>query len=744
MEPLKGLIALSKAYLTESFRSKTALFWNLAFPLFFLFGFAIIMGGSDPERVTFILPGLLTITIISGSFFGISMNMVMQRETGIYRRMRATPVSALTVVLAHSITSFVNLFMSLVLQLIIAGLVFKITVRGSIPELLVGMCFSIFAFIPLGLIIGSSARDTKTAPAITNLLFFPMMFLSGATFPFFMLPGWLQRVAEFLPATYVVELLQGIIYRGLPLSELLPPALILVVTGVVAFFLNSLLFRWESTEPLRKDRLAYSVGTLVGVYFVAFMLSPQFKMATPIEKHEPVAEKGQPGKIVLQGATVYNGLGRRLEKAVVVIEGSTITAVTQDTAGLDLSNARVIDVSGRYIIPGLIDSHVHIMGSAGGNASPREYQPERIVRDLQVYLGVGVTSFVSLTDDVDDLVDLRAEVAAGKMRSPRPFFAGASITAPDGHPASRFKFVPGLAERMTRQVTTAEEARQAVEELKQKGVDLIKMVLEEGFLNFKLPRLNEEALRAGIATAHRLGLKVTVHVDTDRNARLAVMAGADGLEHVPPDLSDSTIALMRERGVTLTPTLAVYEGLKKVALNENVEDDLVRRWCDPEVLMSLQSPISWIAQARRSKDYVIHMKNLYQRGIEAARRAWQGGVTIICGSDAGNPATFHGIGLIREMEIYIEKVGMPAGEVLRSATSLPADRLGQSHLGRVAPGATADLVILQSDPMKDARAFRTVTMVFVNGKPIDRDHLLDTSPGSWQPGRHLFSNSGTK
>ncbi len=281
MKYFRGASALSVAYLKETMRSKTALFWNIVFPLFFLIVFAIIFGGGNPKNVTYILPGVLTITVISASFFGVSFSMVMQRETGVYRRFKATPINALSVVIAHAVTALVNLLLGLILQLSVAMIFFKTTLSGTLSSLTVVILLAAFAFIPLGLIIGSVARDTKTAPAITNVLFFPMMFLSGAAVPFFMLPGWVRDIAGFLPATYIVEMLQGVIVRGEAVSALMTPAIILAVTGAVGFSLNGLLFRWESTEPLRKDRLAIAVGALAVVYLVAFLIGPKLKMATP-------------------------------------------------------------------------------------------------------------------------------------------------------------------------------------------------------------------------------------------------------------------------------------------------------------------------------------------------------------------------------------------------------------------------------------------------------------------------------
>lgn len=729
---MRGVGALTKAFLIELSRSKAALFWTLLFPLVFLIGFAFLFGGGESGRVTYLVPGLLTITIISATFFGLSMSMVSQREQGIFRRFRVTPITSSTVVLAFALMSLVNIGVSLLVQLVVAWLMFDVTIQGTVLDVSLAVFFSTFAFIPLGLIVGSAAKDSKTAPVITNLLFFPLMFLSGAALPFFMLPDWIQRAAGLLPSTYVVELLQGVIFRGDTVLSLPVPVLILVVSGVTAFIVNSLVFRWESTEPLNMRKVALALGCLVGVYLIAFLVTPAFQMAERPGRSEAETVASTDGPVtVLRGMTVWDGLGNRIEQARVVLVGSQIQSVGPDEDAVP-DGATVVDLAGRYLVPGLIDSHVHIGGSAGGNVSMEEFMPARTIRDLQTYLAFGVTAFVSLTDNPRDMVALRRAVEAGEMRAPRPFFAGASVTAPDGHPAARFQMVPGIAEIMTRQVTTPDEAREAVNALADLGVDLIKLVLEGGSAENPLPTLPEPALRAAIATAQARGLSTTVHVDTDANARLAIDAGAKGLEHVPADLSDETIALMAEWGITLTPTLAVADAFRRVSTPDLTLDTLAQQWVSPAVLESLASPRAWFVQARQQASFREAMARQFEAAQSAMQRAIAGGVTILAGSDAGNPATFHGLGLLRELELLVE-AGLTPEAALQAATSSAADRLGYMG-GRIAPAAPADLLILNADPTADIRALRDVYAVYWQGQALDREILLEDNPGTWMPG----------
>src|SRR5207247_4757817 len=114
-------------------------------------------------------------------------------------------------------------------------------------------------------IAGSIARVTRAAPAITNFLFFPMMFLSGAAIPFPFLPAWMQRLARLVPTTYLVESLQGVMVRGQGLGRLRGPLLVLALMAAIGIGLNGLLFRWVSTEPVRRGRVTLSLSAFIMV-----------------------------------------------------------------------------------------------------------------------------------------------------------------------------------------------------------------------------------------------------------------------------------------------------------------------------------------------------------------------------------------------------------------------------------------------------------------------------------------------
>lgn len=732
MKLFRGVASFTAAQLTESWRAKPAIFWNLVFPILLLIGLSYIFGAGEAEGVQRVLPGIMTMNLIAASFFGTSFYMVSLRESGLYRRYHVTPVKSITIVTAHAITSMLNIMMAMILQVIVAKLLFGIHIQGSLLLLLLLIFVSAFAFIPLGLIIGSVARDMRIAPAISNILFFPLAFLSGAAMPLFLMPETLQRIAEFLPATYVVEILQDVIIRGVEITDYLLPSAILLLTGIIGFICSALLFRWESSQKINRNALFAVLASLLTLYLFVFLISPKLDSA----KIPPGMNSETPksGSIILKGMTVIDGLGNIINNGRIVILGDEIMDVGEDFVESAQQDVQVIDLSGSYIIPGLIDSHIHLGGSGGGSSVLAEFLTPRIVRDLQVYLAMGVTSIVSMTDDVDDLLSLRDAVTNDKMRAPRVFLSGPSITSVGGHPASIFKIMPGLAERMTRQVNTEKQAEAAVDELKSLQVNFVKLFLEAGRINKPLPLLRENLLHAAIKRAHEIGMLTTVHVDSDKNAQLAIQHGAHGIEHLPTNISSNTLEIMNNKGVTLTPTIGAYLALSKSLNGESFTQAAVKKWVDPIILDSLNAPDSWLAKVRKSEQAV---KFYTQRSISiipACRLAVSSGVTIIAGSDAGNPGSFHGIGLLNELELLVNKCGMTPMAAIMSATSQAAQRLQQTNIGQIKKSSKADLVILKQDPSRDIKALWDIREVYFRGKKINLKTLFSTHAGNWLTG----------
>ena len=274
-----GALALARSYVIETLRSRTALFFTLLFPQLFLFVFAFIFAGGEPQRVAYLMPGLLTITTLTSSFFGYSMHLVAERERGGLRRLRVTPASAGMVVAGQFLYALAALSVSLGFQFAVAKLLFRFPIAGSPASVAFLAAGGAVAFISLGLFVGCVSRDARAAPALTNLIVFPMMFLSGSAVPFFILPEWVQGIGRLLPATYLNEGLQRAMIQGRPFRELLGPAAALAGYAAVGFVLNSLLFRWESTDRIVPRRLLAGLLALAAVVVAIALFGPELTMA---------------------------------------------------------------------------------------------------------------------------------------------------------------------------------------------------------------------------------------------------------------------------------------------------------------------------------------------------------------------------------------------------------------------------------------------------------------------------------
>jgi ABC-2 type transport system permease protein len=285
MTALRGYPALTWAHLLELSRSRAAFFWTLVLPVLMTLVLGPVFGRGEPGRV---MPSLYSLTIITGSFFSATFRMVAERQAGIFRRYRASPVTALTVVLAHATTAFVSMTCSLALQVAVSLAVFGTAGEGSAGALAAVLITGELAFIPLGLVVGSVARDARSAPALTHLIFFPMMFLSGAAVPFFLLPWWLQAAGRLVPATWFMEAVHRVTVQGGGLGAVQGPLVALLLTSAVGALANAMVFRWEGGEPLRTRRLLLAMGALGLVWVGAALALPDPSLATPPADPPPI------------------------------------------------------------------------------------------------------------------------------------------------------------------------------------------------------------------------------------------------------------------------------------------------------------------------------------------------------------------------------------------------------------------------------------------------------------------------
>ena len=244
-------------------RLKAALFFTFIFPLIFLFAYGGIFAHGDPKGMAFLFGPVVVLQVIGSTLWGLGMRSVMDRERGSLRRYRLAPIGAGTIVLSNALAGYLLLVPTVAVMVACARFFFHMPMTIGLPSLLVLITVGDFAFAGIGLTIGSVANTMQEAQVYNNIVFFPLLFLSGATIPLGALPHWLQRVAAFLPATYLVSAFQGVMTRKEPLLNHAGELTVLAASGTFGLMFAWKLFRWEKEEQITRSHKLWSVAFLI-------------------------------------------------------------------------------------------------------------------------------------------------------------------------------------------------------------------------------------------------------------------------------------------------------------------------------------------------------------------------------------------------------------------------------------------------------------------------------------------------
>ena len=426
--------------------------------------------------------------------------------------------------------------------------------------------------------------------------------------------------------------------------------------------------------------------------------------------------------LVLDNFTLVDGRGGApVPAACVVIQDGVIVAV--ESASRRLAGAHVLEGRGRWLLPGLWDTHMHHGFSAGGLVSSDELSDQQLLLNWRAYLLSGVTSAVSLGDDPRTVLAARAAEREGRLLGPRIFAAGSVFTAPGGHPVGTIlrgeaAHLRGLAIEVGDPLDGRRRLRRLVEDDR---VDLVKVIYSS--IPGDGPRLGRDVLDALIDEAHALGRRVVAHVSTCEEAAECVAAGVDGLEHMVLDdgeLLDRVCAAARERGVFWTPTLSLFDRMAHDGDPATYVDDY-----RPDGFVSLtvlRSVREWAARAHRPPPGPVVPR--WERTVELAGRAHAVGVRLALGTDAGMTAVFHGLAVHRELELFV-RAGLTPNEALRAATAVAAAKVGaDGRLGTIEVGKEADLLILRKSPLADIRNSREIDLVIKRGMVFHPAELM--------------------
>jgi imidazolonepropionase-like amidohydrolase len=415
-----------------------------------------------------------------------------------------------------------------------------------------------------------------------------------------------------------------------------------------------------------------------------------------------------------------------LHHAAVVIEGNRIVQVGRAAEVKIPPDAVVIDTSGRVMMPGLIDLHVHLQ--ILGHGDYERWDPwiaehglvERVsLISARQLLLAGVTSAVDLGGTLEESLAVRDQIARGVVPGPRMLVSGPWITRNLGD------YWQGLPNQIL--VDTPAEAARAVDRLAKAGVDVIKAYVD----------LGPEHYAAIADAAHRHGLRVHAHVYDPVNVRDALDAGIDVLQHVGsagmPTYDPALVRAIAVKGAPVVVTAAHRAFLfpATVAFPERLQDPQLEQDFGPQIWDEVQRSLEGFHRLS-----YFSTTDQEMRFAKASLSQWiDANATMGMGTDSGTPMNFHTEALWRELKAHVD-TGMSPARALSAATRINAQILGKgSELGTIEPGKLADLIVVRGNPLFDITALANVEIVVKDGIVQD---------GAVRDGRRSEGSSGSR
>jgi imidazolonepropionase-like amidohydrolase len=402
------------------------------------------------------------------------------------------------------------------------------------------------------------------------------------------------------------------------------------------------------------------------------------------------AQPALPPVTALVGGTIVDvDSGRETADTTILVRDGRIAAAGP-SAGIAIPpGTKIVSVKGKWLIPGLMNMHVHLglkLPGAAGAALVGETDPQEVLRmagNARKSLLSGVTTVRLVGEDHGNDFALRAAIEKGEVLGPRIKTAGEIIVPTGGHGSLEGDGPYGLAKLVREQI--------------KQGADLIKIAISGGIADthgsISAAPMTDEEMSTLIEVAHRNGVPVTAHNGSVAAAQQAMRFGINGFEH-GYHLDVPTLKEMKEKGVWLVPTMVVSQPGAR------------------EFYAKIGSPDWYLARVESTgKDHWAMLQNAIRIGVKIALGTDQ----FPFEPNGGTTAT------IAEAELY-EKAGMTSLQALQAATIKPAEMLKiEDDSGRIAPGKYADIVALTADPIRDISALRTIDFVMKGGQVVRDD-----------------------
>jgi imidazolonepropionase-like amidohydrolase len=436
------------------------------------------------------------------------------------------------------------------------------------------------------------------------------------------------------------------------------------------------------------------------------------------------ASAQQAAPIVFEGARLIVGDGRVIENGAFVVSGSRLTAVGAAATVQRPAGAMRVDLTGKTVIPTLIDAHTHMGFENTSSWAGKNYTRENVIDTLNrlAYYGVGAV-FSTGTDPHDLALQIQQEQAAGKIGGARFVFAAGAGPPNAGPNGNLLRELATMGQPVVYAITNDADARQAARQVAAKKIPFIKVWVTSR--NGSQPKTTPEAYRALIDEAHKNNIRVVAHAtDGLEDAKDLARAGLDGFIHGVLDADAEFVSLLKKNDGFITPAQG---GLRNVPGQPAwFEDPFFQEAVPPATIERYRQQAATAKPNPNQAPYAERLK----RPAAMIKTLVDGGVRIAIGTDAGaGPDYPPGWPTHREMETYVA-LGMTPQQVLTAATKSGAEALRlDKDMGTLEAGKLANLIVLDANPLDDIKNTRKISSVYVQGKAVDRNALRR----SWNP-----------
>jgi imidazolonepropionase-like amidohydrolase len=416
---------------------------------------------------------------------------------------------------------------------------------------------------------------------------------------------------------------------------------------------------------------------------------------------------------VFEGARLITGDGTApIENSAFVVENGRITRVGANGLVQAPTGALRVDLTGKTVIPALIDAHSHIGYMKDLTSGPQNYTRENILDHMYRFAYFGVAASQAMGSDFGEMpFALRDEILAGRYPDAARFLSAGRGLAPIE------EISPANMRHSAFPVTTVEGARAAVQELVPRKVRIVKTWVDDR--GGAIRKLAPELYRTIIDEAHKQGLRVAVHATGLEDAKALLRAGIDIFAHMVSDVDDELVALFKQHPHTVVLTALGGPRRTVYAPWLNPPHALVAETVSPAQIKRLQDRLG-----RASPEELARGREAWDRLARGLARLTAAGVTIGVGTDGGGQQGDQFVGWTMHTEVEnMVAAGMTPAQVLVAATRNSAAILGLDDLGLVAPGKSADFVVLDANPLDDITNTRRIDRVYLRGKQVDRGRL---------------------